>query len=83
MFSWRFSIQEMALTEGLFGSLLLQILLDFAKGLNRGSFKFTSLLLDSSKAKPKFTVLVYFWAQFFPGKPKILPKPKVFEKLNP
>ena len=31
---------------------------------------------------PKLTVLVHFWAQFTPGKPKILPKIKILPETN-
>ena len=31
---------------------------------------------------PKLKVLVHFWAQFTPGKPKILPKTRIFPKTT-
>ena len=31
---------------------------------------------------PKLKVLVHFWAQFTPGKPKVLPKTKIFPETT-
>ena len=34
--------------------------------------------LSGNGTHPKLTILVLLWAQFTPGKPKILPKNKIF-----
>ena len=38
--------------------------------------------LSGNGTYPKLTVLVHFWAQFTPGKPKLLPKNKFSQKLH-
>ena len=39
-----------------------------------------SLIFDSNRTYPKFTILVHFGAQFTPGKTKILLKIKISPK---
>ena len=38
--------------------------------------------LRQNKMYPKLKVLVHFWAQFTPGKPKILPKTRIFPETT-
>ena len=37
--------------------------------------------LSRNGTYPKLKVLVHFWAQFIPGKPKILPKARIFPEV--
>ena len=46
------------------------------KAVSKHSFKIKRL--SGNKTYPKLMVLVHFWAQFSPRKPKILPKTKFF-----
>ena len=87
MFSWRCSIHEMALFGGFldpfspkYGSSLLKFRPEAVshkkKTVSEQSFKVKCL--SGNRTYPKLTVLVHFWAQFTPGKLKILPKTKIF-----
>ena len=89
MFLWRCSIHEMAPFVGggvlspfspKYGSSLLKFLPEVVshktKTVAEQSFKIKCL--SGNRTYPELTVLVDFWAQFTPGKPKILPKNKVF-----
>ena len=92
MFSWQCSIQEMAPFGGGFlgpfppkyGSSLLKfrpaVASHKAKTVSEHSFKIKCL--SGNRTYPKLTNLVHFWAQFTPGKPKILPKVKVFPETT-
>ena len=51
------------------------------KTVSEQSFKIKRLI--GNETFPKLTVLVHFGAQFTPGKLKILPKNKIFQKLHP
>ena len=70
---------------GISGPFLQQIWLEFVeisyvfhktKTVSQQSFKIKCL--NGNKIYPKLIVLVHFWAQFYPSKPKILPKTKFF-----
>ena len=87
MFLWRRSIHEMApFGEFLgpfspkYGSSLLQfqpeVVFHKRKKIYEQSFKVKCL--SRNRTHPKLTILVHFWAQFTPGKPKILPQNKRF-----
>ena len=39
--------------------------------------------LSGNDTYPKVKVLVHFWVQFTPGKPKILPKTRIFPETRP
>ena len=92
MFSWRCNIHEMVSFGGFlgpfstkYGSRLLQSRPDLV-------FHKTKTVSEQSERKikclcwngtyPKLTVLVHFWAQFTKGKPKILPKTKIFPETT-
>ena len=91
MSSWRYSIHEMAPFRGFlgpfspkYGSSLLKFRPEVAfhktKTVSEQSFKIKCL--SGNRTYPKLTVLVHFWAQFTPGKPKRLPKNKVFPETT-
>ena len=91
MFSWRYSIHEMAtfgrflgLFSPKYGSSLLKlqsgIVSHETKTFSEQSFKIKCLSRNGTH--PKLTVLVHFGAQFTPGKPKILPKNKIFPETE-
>ena len=89
MASWRCSIYEMSPFWGflgLFSPKYSSSLLKFGgsyyekKTVCEQCFKITCL--STNGTYPKFTVLVHFWAQFTPGKMKILPKTKHFTETK-
>ena len=67
-----------------YGSSLLQfrpaVVSHKTKTVSEHSFKIKCL--SGNRTYPKLTNLVHFWAQFTPGKPKILPKTKVFPETT-
>ena len=50
------------------------------KTISKQSFKIKCLSRNGTY--PKLKVLVHFWAQFIPGKPKILPKTGIFPEAT-
>ena len=50
------------------------------KRVSKQSFKIKCL--SGNGTYPKLKVLVHFWAQFTPGKPKILPKTRIFPETT-
>ena len=95
MFLWRCSIHEMdSFGRGggflapffpKYGSSLLkfrsEVVSHNTKTVSEQSFKIKCL--SGNRTYLKLTVLVHFWAQFTPGKPKILPKKTFSQTLHP
>ena len=93
MFSWRCSIHETAPflggeRGGWEGSgpggpegSQPEVVFHKTNTASEQSFKITCLSRNGTY--PKLTVLVHFWAQFIPGRLKILPKTKFPQKLHP
>ena len=86
MFSWRCSIHKMAHFGGFWDNNFpqtCQILLKLGpeveyyekKTVHQQCLKM--MALRGNGTYPKFTVLVLFWAQFTPGKSKIMPKTNI------
>ena len=50
------------------------------KTVSKQSFK--NKCLSGNMTYPKLKVLVHFWAQFTPGKPKVLPKTRIFPETT-
>ena len=67
-----------------YGSILLKISLEvvFCKTKIVCEQSFKIKCLSTNGMYSKFTVLVHFWAQFTPGKQKILPKTKIFPETT-
>ena len=91
MFLWRCTIHEMAPFGrflGLFSPKYGSSLLKFQSGVVSHKKKtvfeqsFKIKCLSRNGTHPKLTVLVHFGAQFTPGKPKILPKNKIFPETT-
>ena len=63
-----------------YGTILLkfrpEVVSHKTKAVSKKSFKIQGL--SGNEMYPKLKVLVHFWAQFIPGKPKILPKASIF-----
>ena len=89
MFLWGCSIHEMAPFGRFLGPFSPKYWLDSPKILTRASLSlekdslwtiFRIISLSGKGTYPKFTVLVYFWAEFNPRKSRILPKTKMSPK---
>ena len=92
MFSWQCSIHEMAPFWGFLGPFSpkygsnqlkfeVEVVYHKTKTVYEQCFKI-KCLSTTNGMYPKFTVLVHFWAQFTPGKQKILPKNKIFPETT-
>ena len=57
-------------------------LITYQKTFTKKLFGGPSRCLSTNGTYTKFLVLVHFWAQFTPGKPKILPKTKLFPETT-
>ena len=91
MFSRWCSIDEMALFGGFlspfslkYGSNLLKFWSEVVCHNTKTVFEQSLQVkcLSGNGTYPKFTVLVHFRAKFTPGKPKILPKTKIFSETT-
>ena len=87
MFSWQCS-SHFGPFLALSWPFLAQIWLEFVENWTRDWIKtmceqcFKIKCLRTNGTYPKFSVLVHFWAQFTPGKPKIFPKIKIFPETT-
>ena len=67
-----------------YGTILLkfrpEVVSHKTKAVSKKSFKIKGL--SGNEMYPKLKVLVHFWAQFIPGKPKILPKTGIFPEAT-
>ena len=91
MFSWWCSIHDTTLLWGFlspfspkYGTSLLNsrpvVVSNKTKTVSKQSFKVKCLSRNGTY--PKLKIWVHFWVQFIPGKPKILPKTRIFPETT-
>ena len=91
MFSWWCSIHDTTLLWGFlspfspkYGTSLLnsrpEVVSNKTKTVSKQSFKVKCL--SGNGTYPKLKIWVHFWVQFIPGKPKILPKTRIFPETT-